>query len=172
MKKKFEDGSVLLTGDELVIAMEAMINHRGAYEVDCSFCQYEGNEDYCKGCTITDWETSCSCHIDPPCSKCVGSKFELSLYLINYIHHVQKRERWECFKGDQITCEKLNEIESSGLRLSAETLSTGEIAMYVDDGVELDYEIEICVKADFKQTMCRMVNKFAIHTEPQNGKGG
>ena len=162
MKQQFEDGSVLLTGEDMRIALEATINRRGVYDIDCSFCQHEGDEERCKGCTIIDWETSCSCHINPPCSKCVGSKFESSPFLINYVHHKSHRDKWECFKGDEATFKKLEEIESAGLRLSAETLSTGEIAMYIDDGIERDYEIEICAKADFKQAMCKMVKKFAI----------
>lgn len=164
-KKEFEDGSVLLTGEDMRIALEASINHRGAYDRDCSFCQHEGDEDYCDGCTIADWETSCSCHINPPCGKCVGSKFEVSPYLINYTHHKNGKKKIECFKGDKETFKKLSEIESIGLSLSAETLSTGEIAMYIDDGIEKDYEIEICVKADFKQTMCKMIGKFQVEEQ-------
>lgn len=168
MKQQFKDGSVLLTGEELRIALEATINRRGAYDIDCSFCRHEDDEEHCKGCTIADWETSCSCHISPPCSKCVGSKFESTPYLINYVHHKSHRDKWECFKGDEATFEKVEKIENSGLRLSAETLSTGEVAMYIDDGVERDYEIEICAKADFKQTMCKMVKKFLIPNKDDN----
>ncbi len=159
MRQEFKDGSVLLTGDDMARAMEAIINRRGAYEIECSFCIHENDEEYCDGCTIADTNYSCSCHINPPCSKCVGSKFEVSPYLINYEHIKGGRRKWECFKGTKETFEKLETIEALGLKLSAETLLTGEIAMYIEDGIEKDYEIEICKKKDFKQVMCEMIIK-------------
>jgi len=162
-RKEFENGSVLLTGNDMSVALEALINHRGAYEIDCSFCQHEGCDDYCDGCTIADHEHSCSCHINPPCSKCVGSKFEVSPYLINYMHHVQNgRKRWECFKANKATFDKVVAIESSGLHLSAETISTREIAMYIGDDIEKDYEIEVCKRSDFKKVMCEMIEKHQV----------
>ena len=162
-KQIFNDGSVLLTGKDMEIAMEAMINHRGRYDISCEFCIHEGDDVYCEGCTILDLDSSCSCHICPPCSKCVGSKFEVSPCLINYIHHKNGRKRWECFKGYQQTFEKLTLMEEKGFHLSAETLTTGEIAMYVEDG-EIDYEIEICNQIEFKQTMSGMVHNFNLNT--------
>lgn len=165
-KQVFSDGSVLLTGKELEIALEAIINRRGSYDIDCSFCVHDGKDDYCEGCSILDRDRSCSCHINPPCGKCVDSKFEVSPYLINYEHITvtkdtkRKIHRWECFKGDKEIFEKLEAIEKSGLKITAETLTTGEIAMYIEDGVEKDYEIEICFKADFKKTMCKMILSF------------
>jgi len=161
-RQEFENGSVLLTGDELAMAMEATINHRGAYEINCSFCVHEGDEGYCKDCTIADTDRSCSCHINPPCSKCVGSKFEVSSYLINYQQHENRKKRWQCFKVNEEVFNKAKEIEDAGLQLSAEILSTGEAAMYIDDGAELDYEIKICHRHEFRQMMCKMIMDFKI----------
>ncbi len=161
-KKTFEDGTVLLTGDDMIAGLEALWNHRGSYDRDCSFCQNENNDDLCSECTVADFETSCSCHINPPCSKCIGSKFEVSPYLINYENHKNGRKQWECFKGDKDTFEKLKAIEKINRRLSAEILTTGEIAMYIDDGNDEDENevIEICSKAKFKATMCKMIMNF------------
>ena len=108
-KQVFEDGSVLLTGDDMITAMERMFNHRGNHDISCSFCAHEGNEEYCEGCTIADTDNSCSCHINPPCSKCVGSKFEVSPFLINYEQHQkEKKKRWQCFKGMKVYLQSLS----------------------------------------------------------------
>ena len=174
MRQEFENGSVLLTGNDMIAAMEKDLNCRDNYDVSCSFCEHEGNDEHCDGCTILDTDYSCSCHINPPCSKCVGSKFEVTPYLINYEHIVIvksssniSKKRWikECFKGDKDVFEKLEAIESlPALKLTAESLSTGEIAMYIEDGIERDYEIEICRKPDFKQTMRKMIMGFDLNT--------
>ncbi len=159
-KKVFQDGSVLTTGQEMIDVLEALYNHRGAFDRTCDFCVHEDNtEGFCDGCSISDWELSCSCHINPPCQKCVESKFDVSPYLINYKNHKNGREKWECFKGDKELVDKLAEIESAGLILSAEILTTGEVAMYIDDGIDADENdsIEICQKREFKQTMCKMI---------------
>ena len=168
MRKEFKDGSVLLTGNEMIAALEKGYNRRDNYDVSCSFCEHEGNNEHCEGCTIADTDNSCSCHINPPCSKCVGSKFKVSPYLINYEHiktgGKDGKRRWECFKGDKDIFEKLSAIEHIGLKLTTETLSTGGIAMYIEDGIERDYEIEICNKKDFKQVMCKMIKSFNPQT--------
>lgn len=162
MRQEFENGSVVLTGDDLTRSIEAMLNHRGAYDIDCSFCKHENNEDFCDGCTISDTNYSCSCHINPPCSKCVGSKFEVSEYLINYTNHKDGKKKWECFKAGEDIFDKATLIETSGLRLSAEILSTGEVAMYIDDGIDAGENdaIEICERKNFKQIMCKMIKEY------------
>ena len=169
MRQEFKDGSVLLTGNDMIKAMEKAYNHRDNYDTSCSFCVHEGNDEHCEGCTILDTDYSCSCHINPPCSKCVGSKFEVSPYLINYEHIKitggKKRWIWECFKGDKEVFEKLEAIEAlPALKLTAETLSTSEIAMYIEDGIERDYDIEICNKPEFKQAMRKMIMGFDLDT--------
>lgn len=164
-KQIFADGSVLVIGDDMTKALEARWDRRGNHDISCSFCQHENNDDeYCEGCTIADWETSCSCHINPPCNKCVGSKFEVSPYLINYRHHKNGRTQWECFKGDKNLLDKVEEIKRSGLKLSAEVLSTGEVAMYIDDGEDCDINdsCEICQKKDFREVMTEMIKTFSI----------
>jgi hypothetical protein len=161
-RQEFKDGSVLLTGDDMIVALEASINHRDAYDIDCSFCKHDGDDEHCGGCTIAATNNSCNCHINPPCSKCVGSKFEASSYLINYIRCSKGRRKWECFKGDKELFDKVTTIENSGLQLSAEILSTGEVAMYIDDGMDCDENdaCEICNRKDFKQVMCKMIRNF------------
>ena len=160
-KQTFEDGSVLLTGKDMELAMEAMCNRRGRADVSCAFCVHE-DDDYCDGCTIPDTDHSCSCHINAPCSHCVGSKFEVSPYLINYKHHKNSNWKWECFKATVDIFEKTEAIERADFHLSAEILTTGERAMYIGNGIDPDFEIEICKRDDFKQRMCKMVMKFDI----------
>lgn len=156
MKQVFEDGSVLLTGDDFTRAIDAMLNRRGNYDISCSFCQFEDSE-ICKDCTITN-DTSCSCHISPPCSRCVGSKFEVSPYLLNYKHYVNGKTKWECFKGNKTTFEKLTKIEEKGFNASAEILTTGEISITIEDNF-YDYDIDICQKPNFKQAMINLINR-------------
>jgi len=162
-KQIFADGSVLTTGKDMIATMEAMFNRRDAHDISCSFCVHEGNEEYCEGCTIADTDHSCSCHICPPCSKCVGSKFEVSPFLINYEQHKEGRKRWQCFKGDESVFAKLEAIEKTGFHLSAEILSTGEAAIYIDDG-SIDYEVEVCKRSEFKQKMRKMIMAFDVNT--------
>ena len=163
-KQVFRDGSVLLTGKEFTIALEAVVNHRGAYDIDCSFCEHEDEEEYCEGCTIADTDHCCSCHISPPCSKCVGSKFEVSPYLINYIQHKNGRKRWQCFKASADVFNKLKLIEEADLHLSAEILTTNEAAMYVSSNHdEPDLEVEVCPRNEFKQVMCKMILELDIN---------
>lgn len=164
-RQVFADGTVLLTGDDMTKSLMASLNRRDAYDIDCSFCLHEGNESHCGGCSIADTDYSCSCHINPPCGKCVNSKFEVSPYLINYEAHKGDRKNWQCFKADKAVFDNLASIEGSGLHLSAEVLTTGEAAMYIEDGVEKDYEIEICARRDFKETMCRMIMTFSLEND-------
>lgn len=42
---------------------------------NCKKCKYE-NSDECIECSHFNYDHSCSCHIHPPCSYCVNSKFE------------------------------------------------------------------------------------------------
>ncbi|MBN2591613.1 MAG: hypothetical protein JXA96_17235 [Sedimentisphaerales bacterium] len=159
-KKEFVDGTILLTGEDAMIAFKSIYTNKGAYKRNCSFCKHEGNDEYCTGCSVLNSNNCCSCHINAPCDWCINCKFDVSPYLINYenIKGGGKR-RWECFKGNKDVFEKLENIEKSGLKLTAETLTTGEIAMYIED-IEKDYEIEICEKADFKTKMCEMILGF------------
>ncbi len=160
MKQTFGDGSVLLTGDDFSRAMEAVVNKRGAHDRGCSFCIYEQTED-CDGCALQDRDLSCSCHINPPCAKCVNSKFDVSPYLLNYEHIKQGRRRWECFRGDKKSFEKLTEIENAGLGVTAETLMTGEIAFYIGNGME-DYTCDICLKVKFRQELPKAIVRFDL----------
>ena len=165
-KKVFADGSVLLTGQEMIDSLEALYNHRGSFDRDCSFCRYDTYEnEHCDGCSISNTDRSCSCHINPPCSKCVDSAFEVSPYLINYQACKKGGKRqWQCFRGDKETFDKLTEIEKTKFKLTAEILSTGEVTMYIDDDIEASkYDmIEICNKKDFKQTMLKMIMDFKL----------
>jgi len=168
-RKEFGNGSVLLTGDDMIAALEAAMNRRGAHEIDCDFCQHEGDDEYCYGCSIAGNDYSCSCHINAPCSKCVDSKFEVSPYLVNFLHHKEGKKRWQCFKADKNIFDKATAIENIGLEISAEIICTGEVAMFIDDGVEAGKNdcIEICSRKDFKAVMCRMIESFQIEDSEQ-----
>ena len=166
-KKTFADGSVLLTGQEMTDCLLAAINCRGNFDRECSFCRYENTDDErCDDCSIADMDRSCSCHINPPCGKCTESRFEESPYLINYKVGTRK---WQCFKGDKETFDKLTEIEKTDFELSAEILSTGKAAMYIGDPIYDDIDcaeskmIEICQRKDFKETMCKMIMEFKVN---------
>ena len=173
-RQEFKDGSVLCTGDDMIKALEAMWNRQGGYDRDCSFCIHENCEgekydENCEPCTIRNTDYSCSCHINPPCSKCVGSNFEVTPYLIDYKHIASGsgNRRWESFKGNEETYNKLMRIMGMGLLVTAETLSTGVIAMYIEgieDGVRLDLEIDLCEKPEFKEAMRKMIMGFDLNT--------
>jgi len=64
---------------------------------------------------------------------------------------------------DESVFTKLELIEKAGFKLSAEILSTGEAAVYIEDG-DLDYEIEICLRRNFKKVVCKMITNFDICT--------
>ena len=160
MKKTFEDGSVLMTGQDMINAIESLYNHRGNYDRECSFCAHEGDDEYCDECTAITMD-GCSCNINAPCEFCVGLKFDVSPFLINYKHYKGGKSRWECFKGGETEYKKLSEIEKSGFNLSCETLTTGEISITIEDS-EQDYDIEICNKRDFKSTVLELITRFDL----------
>lgn len=163
MKEVFEDGTVIFTGKDMIAAMESMYNHRDNYDRDCGFCTHEGDEEFCEDCSLIEgMQHGCSCHINPPCGFCVGLKFEPTEFLINYQHCKSAgRRRWECFKGDTFSVGKLSEIEDAGFNLCAETLTTGEVSITVEDS-DQDYEIEICNKPEFKKTVIDLITRFDI----------
>lgn len=161
--EKFDNGAVLITGDDLAAHFEKMLNRRDNYDKSCSFFAFKyGESDECDGCSISSIDRGCSCHINPPCSYCVDSHFEPSAYLINYKRYSeggQGRWRWECFRAEKEVFEKLNSLENEGYYLTAEVLTTGECSLcisWADD----DADIEICLKKDFKETMCKLIMRF------------
>ena len=163
--EKFKDGSVLYTGSDMSKALLASVNKRNNYRMSCDFCIHNGKDEECDGCSLSDGESlNCSCHINPPCSRCVNLKFEPTPYLINFHnYHGQGRRKWECFPTTKEVFEKFKLIEDDGLALSAEILQTGEIAIYLgryfDDKDEI---IEICEKVLFKQTATKIIQDFKL----------
>lgn len=155
--QKFKDGAVLVTGNDIYSHLMNAMNRRNNVENDCSFCEHEETKEdneFCDGCSIPD-DLSCSCHIRPPCSKCENSRFEPSINLINYKHyHEAGKWRWECFRADKITFKKLSDLEKKGYELSAETLNTGVIAIYLGD------DIELSDRQNFKGIIIKLVNRF------------
>ena len=167
--EKFESGSVLYTGNDMMDALRQSLNHRNNYDnKSCSFCKHEENtNNECDSCSVLSddpYMQGCSCHINPPCAYCVDSHFEPSYFLINYKHYNQKGWKWECFKSTKDVLAKLSKIESKDFELDSETLSTGEISMTISDGEDI-YEIELCQKKDFKSTMEKMIMKFNLKTK-------
>jgi hypothetical protein len=162
MKKEYSNGSVLYTGDDVTRVLLESFNRRNDYNNrDCSFCINENiNDELCDECSVFIFEDgSCSCHINPPCSFCECNLFEPSPYLINYKHHKNWKWKWECFKSTKEVFDKLTLLEEEGFVLSAETLTTGEIAIYLEND---DYgeDIEICNKIDFKKTVNEFITNF------------
>lgn len=164
MKKTFNDGSVLLTGEDMRIALEAVLNRRGRYDRTCHFCLHEGDENYCLECSALDTDRCCSCHLNAPCSWCISLKFEVSPYLLNYRHYKQHRKKWECIKGDKESFEKLERIEAAGFSLAAETLRMGEISITIEDDQQ-DYEFEICQKQAFLEGIRKIIMSFDLNTK-------
>jgi hypothetical protein len=164
-KQTFKDGSTLLTGNDMQRALEAMLNRRGAYDIDCSFCVHEYVEDICDECSIGT-DMSCSCHINPPCSKCERSSFEVTPYLLNFEQHEKGSKKWHCIKGDKETYNKLAEIENLGFHISTEILQTNEIALYIEDG-NIDYEIEISGRnrAELRKKLKALIMNFSLSTK-------
>lgn len=163
--KTFKDGSVLYTGDDIYKHFERCWNKRDNYQTSCNYCKHE-NSERCEECSIPSG-ISCSCHLTPPCSKCVNNGFEPTKHLINYENYSaykmkgsKAKPKWECFPTTKEIFEKFTKLEKAGLRLSAEILNTGEIVIYLgkpyDDKNE---KIEICEKLKFKSVAEKMIKK-------------
>jgi len=161
MKTEFENGSVLYTGNDVTEILLKSFNRRNNYDhKDCSFCMHENNdEEFCDDCSVYIFEGGCSCHINPPCSFCENNKFEVSNFLINYKHHKKNKWNWECYKSSEKVFNKLTVLEKDGFVLSAETLTTGEIAIYLEKGGN-DHDIVICKKPNFKNAVNSLVIYF------------
>jgi len=161
--KKYENGAVLVTGDDVHDFLLKSLNRRNNYDKACSFCKHEQgpndpDNENCDGCSILRDDGGCHCHIMPPCSYCVDSAFEQSPFLINYKHYRDGGKwKWECFKSDEETFKKLSELESKRHELSTETLQCGTVAVYL--GFDENEEIELCAKSDFKKTVEKLINK-------------
>ena len=155
---KFKNGSVLYTGDDIYDHLMRSFNKRNNYDKTCDFCKHEEDSEECDGCSLLIEGLSCSCHRNPPCSKCVNSKFEPTPYLINYKNYKNGREMWECFPTTKEIFSKFEMIEKEMFGLHAEILTTGEVAIYLKHVVE-DYDevIEICKKVKFKSVSQKMI---------------
>jgi hypothetical protein len=146
-------------------ALSKAMNYRNNYNKDCSFCQHEQgpndpDNENCDGCSILR-DSCCSCHINPPCSKCVDSAFEPSGNLINYKHYREGGKwKWECFKSDEQTFKKLTALEGKGYELSTEMLQEGVIAVYL--GFDENEDIELCERSEFKKTVNKIIDKTTI----------
>ena len=165
--QKFKNGTILVTGDDIYDYIMKSHNKRNNYKKECSFCLHNGNilhEDICGcgDCSLETGDMACSCHINPPCSKCTESLFEVSPYLINYKHFEKGKSPWECYRGDKQTFDKLTRIESQGFYANAETLITNEIAIYISKVNKEEEDIEICKKIEFKSAMSKFINNFDI----------
>jgi len=46
----------------------------------CNGCIHDNTDDEeCESCSRLDFDNSCSCHINPPCSVCVNDHYEEEL---------------------------------------------------------------------------------------------
>ena len=166
MIEQFKNGATLITGKDIQRHFEKVFNRRNNYDKNCSFCKYEDDYeiDRCGDCSLESGDMSCSCHINPPCSKCVNSAFEPSQHLINYKHYRVNgngKWRWECFRSDKDTWEVFNKMEADGWELSAETLTNGVIAIYLEKNIDEFEEIELCgKKVEFKNTVIKFIDKI------------
>ena len=175
MIQKFDNGSVLYTGDDLEKAFERMYNIRNNYDKSCDFCIHDEDSEECENCSIPN-DLSCSCHINPPCSKCVDSRFEPTDCLINFKNYHQSGDgkskwKWECFPTTEKVYEKFCAIEKSGFEMSAEILQTGEIAIYLGHVLSNDEIIEICKKVQFKITATKMIEEFIVPEQAEEEAG-
>ncbi len=162
-KHTFENGSVLYTGKDMYRALESSFNKRNNYQKTCSFCSHQESER-CNGCSVPN-DYSCSCHINPPCSTCVNSGFEPTDFLINYKNHEDGKTKWECFPSSKEILEKFIKIEKMNYELSAEILTTGEVAIYLQHVIpeeSIEDMIEICRKPEFKVVATKMIKDFSL----------
>ncbi len=165
---KFPSGSVLYTGQDMRDVLDKA-NKRNDYSTECSYCLHDGkDDDFCSDCSLLSGDMGCSCHIMPPCAKCTDSRFEVTPYLINYKHFKDGKSPWECYRADEKTFKKFELIEAEGFYANAETLTTGDVALYLTKG-EYD-EIEICRKVEFKNRMSKLINDFNISSALQAEK--
>lgn len=166
--KRFENGTVIYTGKDMEDALYKALNKRNNYDRECSFCVHDSKDDFCGDCSLLSGDLACSCHINPPCSKCTDSRFEVSPYLINYKHFKDDKNLWECYRADEKTFKKLELIEAEGFYANAETLTTGEIAIYI---TKREYDdIIICRKVEFRIKMSEFINRFNILLAQQEAK--
>ena len=164
MIKKLKGGGTLITGDDLSKHFENMFNRRNNFTETCDFCKHDEESDRCTECSIKE-DISCSCHINPPCYKCVNSGFEATKFIINYKNHCKGKTQWECFPSNEKVFDKFNLIEKEGFTLSAEILrTTGEVAMYIDSGDESTGRdlIQVSRKVAFKQEFQKLILDFKL----------
>ena len=154
----FKDGSILSTGKDMYEAFARSLNKRNNYKKSCDFCKHKF-DSWCEGCEIQNTDLACSCHINPPCSKCVNDHFEPTEYLINYKNHKDKREKWECFPTTKEIFNKFEVLEKEGFGLHAEILTTNEVAIYLEKHflIRSNHDaIEIC-RVEFKNVSQKMI---------------
>lgn len=50
---------------------------KNGYRLICMECKHAQNEKYCSNVNCSHlWQKGCSCHINPPCGKCLNNHFE------------------------------------------------------------------------------------------------
>ena len=78
MIQRFDDGTKLITGNDFDELMGKVLNLPDGKKFGCAECKYAEEKDYCDDIDCSHlWDgASCSCHINPPCSKCVNNAFE------------------------------------------------------------------------------------------------
>lgn len=169
MKQIFEDGSILITGDEDIrksfykMFYGSKPGFDGYERNKCEYCIHQDcdekeYDEFCDVCSVNKFETVCSCHINPPCEFCVNSRFEVTPFLINYRVYFQdngkQRKKWETIKGDEKHYNLYKKYLAMGIELSCETLITGEIALYL--GGE---DLKICDKYSFKLNLYSILDE-------------
>lgn len=125
--KKFKDGSILATGDD----MRAMLLSGHRYEKRCAYCAYDDIEDseQCNECSGSD-DTSCSCHSNPPCAKCVNNSFLLAENIIDYFYY---SNGYKEKKSVKINIELYNKYKNyiDKVEINYEILTTTELAFCI-----------------------------------------
>jgi hypothetical protein len=154
--RKFENGSVLVTGDDIYDYL--LSGHM--YDRNCDFCRYVDEEDseHCDGCTGAD-DVSCSCHINPPCSKCENNAFELAENIVDYYEYRNGTKGKKSIKINKDLYNNFKQYEKE-YGLSVEILSTLEKAFYVsstNDDISIEIETEKTLNV---QGIEKVINSF------------
>ena len=78
MDKTFADGTRLISGEHFTAWAKGISALPKGRKVGCANCLHVDNPDYCKSedCSMQWPDSSCSCHISPPCARCVSMAYE------------------------------------------------------------------------------------------------
>ena|ERR1035437_1519837 len=161
--QKFKDGAILMTGDDM---WNFLMGDRTLALPSCEICSNKDDE-LCPDCSMNDTDRSCSCHINPPCSKCIDNHYERSPYAVDYLLYGATGKTWHGFIASEQTYGKWKEFKKQGYFLNIEIMQmTGEAVLYLTKSDE-DIVIEICEKKGINNGFEKILQNYSIPEVPR-----